>query len=102
MNTVGVVRLLDAVARHASGAQVLCVSSGDVYGAIPESRLPATEKEEPRPRSPYAASKAAMELVCGQYRDAAELAVTVTRSFSHTGPGQGDEFAASSFANGAL
>jgi GDP-4-dehydro-6-deoxy-D-mannose reductase len=98
VNTVGAVRVLEAVACHAPEAHVLCVSSGDVYGSIPESRLPATEENEARPLSPYAASKAAMELACSQYGEAAGLTVTVVRSFNHTGPGQSDGFAASSFA----
>jgi len=98
VNAVGAVRLLEAVASHAPGARVLCVSSGDVYGSLPASALPAVEEREPRPLSPYAASKAAMELACGQYRESARLSVAVVRSFNHTGPGQSDNFAASSFA----
>lgn len=98
VNTVGAVRLLDAVARHAPEAHVLCVSSGDVYGALPASALPAVEDQPPDPQSPYAASKAAMELACGQHREATGLTVTVVRAFNHTGPGQSDAFVASSFA----
>lgn len=98
VNTVGAVRLLDSLARHAPKAHVLCVSSGDVYGSLPASALPAVEDQKPQPRSPYAASKAAMELACEQYRRSAGLAVTTVRSFNHTGPGQSEAFVASSFA----
>jgi GDP-4-dehydro-6-deoxy-D-mannose reductase len=98
VNTVGTVRLLDMVARHAPDAHLLCVSSGDVYGAVDPGRLPAREEYEPRPASPYAASKAALELACEQYRKTAGLKVATVRAFNHTGPGQSDSFVASSFA----
>ena len=50
-----------------------------------------------RPRSPYARSKAAAELL-GQSAAARGLDVVRIRAFSHTGPGQSDHFVVSSFA----
>jgi GDP-4-dehydro-6-deoxy-D-mannose reductase len=97
-NALGTVNLLDAVARHATDAHVLCVSSGEVYGDVPASALPVTEERPPHPTSPYAVSKAAMELACDQYRISGGLRVAVARAFNHTGPGQSDSFVASSFA----
>jgi GDP-4-dehydro-6-deoxy-D-mannose reductase len=97
-NAIGVFSLLEATAKLAPGAHVLCVSSGDFYGSVPEAELPLTEARPPAPISPYGASKAAMEVVCGAYERGRGIGVAVVRSFNHTGPGQSDAFAASSFA----
>ena len=99
VNALGVVNLLAAVAERRPQAYALCVSSGEVYGR-PESddELPFTEADFPKPVSPYGASKVAMEAACGQYARGEGLRVGVVRAFNHTGPGQSDSFAASSFA----
>jgi GDP-4-dehydro-6-deoxy-D-mannose reductase len=97
-NATGTLNLLEATARLAPGAHVLCVSSGDVYGAAEEPELPFTEASPVRPISPYGASKAAMEVVCGAYARASGLDIGIVRAFNHTGPGQSEAFAASSFA----
>jgi GDP-4-dehydro-6-deoxy-D-mannose reductase len=97
VNATGAVNLLEAVSEKAPAARVLCVSSGEVYGAPDESQLPLTESAPVRPVNPYGESKAEMELGCERFsRDGLEIAVM--RAFNHTGPGQSDSFAASSFA----
>jgi GDP-4-dehydro-6-deoxy-D-mannose reductase len=98
LNTLGTLNLLEAVAGQHPHPYVLCVSSGDVYGEVSPDELPISEDRSPRPLSPYAASKAAMEVVCGQYARSAGLAIAIVRSFNHFGPGQSERFAASSFA----
>lgn len=82
--------VLEAVRRSAPEAAVLLVGSGEIYGA-PE-RLPVTEDAPLRPQNPYAVSKAACDLLGGQYADAHGLRVVRTRSFNHAGPGQSDEY----------
>jgi UDP-glucose 4-epimerase len=58
VNVVGTVRVLEAA--QASGARVVFTSSGGaIYG---ECERPAREDDEPRPLSPYAASKLAGEV----------------------------------------
>ena len=97
VNATGAVNLLEAVSEKAPAARVLCVSSGEVYGVPDESQLPLTESAPVRPVNPYGKSKAEMELACERFsRDGLEIAVM--RAFNHTGPGQSDSFAASSFA----
>jgi GDP-4-dehydro-6-deoxy-D-mannose reductase len=98
VNALGALNLLEAAARIVPLAHVVCVSSGEVYGAVPASELPVTEQREPRPVNPYGTSKASMELICEQYRHTSELKVAIVRAFNHTGPGQSDVFAVSSFA----
>jgi GDP-4-dehydro-6-deoxy-D-mannose reductase len=82
--------LLDAVRREAPGASVLLVGSGEIYGA-PE-RLPVDEDARLRPQNPYAVSKAACDLLGGQYADAHGMRVVRTRTFNHAGPGQSEEY----------
>src|SRR5213075_2303147 len=60
-NFQGTLNVLEAVRRlQASGAppcSVLVVSSGEVYGAIPEDKLPIDENFPLHPENPYAVSK---------------------------------------------
>jgi len=88
--------VLEAVRHEASGARVLVACSGEEYGE-PES-LPVTERHPLRPRSPYALSKASVDLVAGFYADAYRTHAVRTRAFNHVGPGQSDTYVVSSFA----
>jgi len=97
-NLVGAVNVLEAIARKAPDAHLVCISSGEVYGEIPEGELPAREQHPLRPLNPYGASKAALEVACAQYERAQGLRVAVIRAFNQVGPGQSERFAASSFA----
>jgi GDP-4-dehydro-6-deoxy-D-mannose reductase len=92
-NAAGVLNLLDAVARNAPNAHVLCISSADVYGARDEEELPLGEELELQPITPYGASKAAMEIVCGQYARGRQLRIGIARAFNMVGPGQSPSFA---------
>jgi GDP-4-dehydro-6-deoxy-D-mannose reductase len=82
--------LLEAVRQEAPSAPLLLVGSGEIYGA-PE-RLPVAEDAPLRPQNPYAVSKAACDLLGGQYADAHGLRVVRTRTFNHAGPGQSDGY----------
>jgi GDP-4-dehydro-6-deoxy-D-mannose reductase len=84
------VNLLEAVRLEAPQAAVLVTSSGEVYG--PPQRLPVDERAPLRPQNPYAASKAACDLLAGQYADAHGLRIVRTRAFNHAGPGQSEEY----------
>jgi GDP-4-dehydro-6-deoxy-D-mannose reductase len=78
------------VTAEAPEATVLVTSSGEVYG--PPERLPVTEDAPLRPQNPYAVSKAACDLLAGQYADAFDMHIVRTRAFNHAGPGQGAEY----------
>lgn len=88
--------VLEAVRAEAPEAALLVASSGEVYGH-PE-RLPVDEAAPLRPQSPYAVSKAACDLLAGQYAGAHGLRAVRTRAFNHAGPGQSDEYVVSTFA----
>lgn len=97
-NVLGTVRLLEAVREAAPDATVVVVGSADAYGAVTINELPLRESAPLRPRNPYAASKAAAEVVALQYAHSGWVRVIATRSFNHTGPGQSTAFAAAAFA----
>ena len=82
--------VLEAVRAEAPAARVLHAGSGEVYGR--PDHLPVDEDAALRPQNPYATSKAASDLLAGQYADAHALHVVRTRAFNHAGPGQSDDF----------
>jgi GDP-4-dehydro-6-deoxy-D-mannose reductase len=89
-NVAMTANLLEAVRREAPSATVVLISSGEIYG--PPDRLPVEEEAPLRPQNPYAVSKAAADLLGGQYADATGLRVVRLRPFNHTGPGQSDDY----------
>jgi GDP-4-dehydro-6-deoxy-D-mannose reductase len=82
--------LLEAVTSEAPAAAVVVASSGEVYG--PPERLPVAEDAQLRPQNPYAVSKAACDLLAGQYADAFDMRIVRARAFNHAGPGQSSEY----------
>jgi GDP-4-dehydro-6-deoxy-D-mannose reductase len=92
VNLFGTLNLLCALREMKFPGRLLYVSSGDVYGAVPESALPVDESRWPEPRSPYAASKVAAETLCLQWHRSEQLDVIVVRPFNHIGPGQSERF----------
>jgi GDP-4-dehydro-6-deoxy-D-mannose reductase len=82
--------VLNAVREETPEAAVVLASSGEIYG--PPERLPVTEDEPLRPQNPYAVSKAAADLLAGQYADAHRLRVVRVRAFNQAGPGQSDTY----------
>jgi GDP-4-dehydro-6-deoxy-D-mannose reductase len=98
VNAGGTLCLLEAVRRAAPAARVIVVSSCEVYGAVPEGRLPIREDEPLRPASPYAASKCAAELMARAWHHTHGVRAAILRPFTHTGPGQATGFVCADFA----
>jgi dTDP-glucose 4,6-dehydratase len=82
----GVVTLLEA-ARERPSLALVHMSTDEVFGSIP-APLEATEEAAFAPSSPYAASKAAAELMVRAYAETYGMAVTVLRSCNVYGPNQ--------------
>ncbi|MBK5232542.1 MAG: GDP-mannose 4,6-dehydratase [Thermoleophilia bacterium] len=99
INTTGTFNLLEGVRRISPEAHLTLVSSASVYG-IPETgdELPFAEVNPSRPASPYGASKAAAEVLAGQYARQNHLRVAVARVFNQIGPGQSEAQAPAEFA----
>ena len=79
-------------ARTRPDVPALVVTSGEVYGACPSTRLPVGADTPLNPVSPYGASKAAADLAAAQYRAAYGLPAFRVRAFNHVGPGQDPRF----------
>lgn len=71
---------------------LLVVGSAEQYGRHDADAMPLTEAHECRPRTFYAATKVAQEHVALAAARADGLRAVATRSFNHSGPGQGREF----------
>jgi nucleoside-diphosphate-sugar epimerase len=99
VNAAGTARLAQALAirREQGGGEgrLLVISSGEVYG--PGARVPRKETDAVAPATPYAASKVGAELAGLEVWRRSGLPVIVTRSFTHTGPGQDGRFVLPSF-----
>lgn len=98
INLIGTLNLLQALKRKGFRGTFLYVSSGDIYGGVSEACLPISESEPPRPRNPYAVSKAAAELLCLQWSRVEPWRIIVARPFNHIGTGQRPDFVISEIA----
>jgi dTDP-glucose 4,6-dehydratase len=106
---IGVHVLLEAARREAGRADAgdrahaprfLQVSTDEVYGDIPEGR--SVEPDALAPRSPYAAAKAAGELLVRAYHVTFGLDVVITRGSNTYGPYQHPEKLIPLFTTNAL
>jgi len=98
VNAGGTLNVLEAARACAGAPRVLVISSAEVYGAVGPEQLPVREDQPLRPVSPYAASKAAAELVAVQAHLGRGTAAVRARPFNHAGPGQAPTFAIPAFA----
>jgi GDP-4-dehydro-6-deoxy-D-mannose reductase len=98
VNLVGTLNLLQALKRSSFHGSFIYVSSSDVYGHVDPADLPLTENQPVRPHNPYAMSKAAAELLCGQWSRVEPWRIVIARPFNHIGPGQRSEFVVPSIA----
>lgn len=90
--------LYEAILHWGGKPRILQVTSGLVYGE-PKADDPLIDEDYPlRPVSPYAASKAAADLVGFQYARSAGLEIIRVRAFNHIGSRQSPEFAVPHFA----
>lgn len=84
VNVRGTLNVL--LAARDEGASVVFASSSSVYGD--QEVFPVREDMEPRPRSPYAATKLAGEALCRAWWHAYSVPVAAFRYFNVYGPGQ--------------
>jgi len=87
VNVRGTLNVL--LAARDCGAAVVFASSSSVYGD--QDRFPLREDMEPRPRSPYAASKLAGEGYCRAWWQSYGVPTVALRYFNVYGPGQDPE-----------
>jgi dTDP-glucose 4,6-dehydratase len=90
-NVLGTQTVLDAVRRRRGGpVRMVYVSTDEVYGSLPldKPELKFHEGLPLEPNSPYAASKAAGDLLCRAYHETFKLEVLTTRCSNNFGPYQ--------------
>jgi GDP-4-dehydro-6-deoxy-D-mannose reductase len=97
-NVIGFLNLIEAVRKNKASARILAVGSCEEYGKRPSEEMPLYENAAIEPANPYAASKAAQNILALQYSRSFGMDIIVTRSFNHTGPGQSVAFVFPSFA----
>ena len=85
-NVKGTQVLLEAVRKHPV-ERFLQISTDEVYGSLGKGGV-FTEDSTLLPNSPYAASKAAADLLCRAYHKAYGVPVLITRSSNNYGPCQ--------------
>jgi GDP-4-dehydro-6-deoxy-D-mannose reductase len=98
INILGTQHLIDELRARTPTPKLIFVSSGDVYGRVPEADLPISEVREAEPRNPYAVSKRAGELLVRQWVMSHGLPAVIARPFNHIGARQSENFAVSGFA----
>lgn len=99
-NIKGVQVLLDAVRKHKAD-RFIHISTDEVYGSCGKERY-FTEESSLQPNSPYAASKAAADLLCRAYHKTYGVPVVITRSSNNYGPFQFPEKLIPLMINNAL
>lgn len=97
INVMGSLNLFEALKQHAPQAGTLTISSSEVYGQSFKAGQPLDESARLQPLNPYAASKAAADIMAGQYA-AQGLKIVRLRPFNHIGPGQREDFVLAAFA----
>lgn len=98
INTIGTLNLLEAAAETGVG-RLIIVTTADVYGPLPKSAVPITEKSVPNPYHPYAVSKVAASNLLPIYARRYGYDVIEVRPFNHIGPKQSLGFVVPDFAS---
>jgi len=98
INFIGTLNLLMALKAADFKGKMIYVSSGEVYGILPEKALPVVEDYPLKPVNPYAVSKIAAEALCYQWSQTSNFQIIIVRPFNHIGPGQSEYFAIPDFA----
>ncbi len=92
LNLGGSLNLLEAVKASGLKTRVILVSSGTAYGDPAPEFIPVREDCPMRPNNPYAASKAAADLLGIQHHLAHGTDVVIVRPFNHAGPRQSPRY----------
>jgi dTDP-glucose 4,6-dehydratase len=90
-NLLGTHTLLECCRLYGKLGRIVVVSTDEVYGDSPPDAAPLTEDSALRPNNPYAASKAAADLMAQTYAKCYHLPIVITRSNNVIGPLQHSE-----------
>ena len=98
VNLGGALNLLEAVKAAGVPCRVVLVGTGVSYGNPAPEHLPVSESCPLLPNNPYAASKAAADLLGVQHFLAHGTDVVIVRPFNHAGPRQAPGYVLSALA----
>lgn len=90
INTLGLVRIIEAVRRHDPECKIYQQSSSEMFGMVQET--PQKETTPFYPRSPYGISKVAAHYVARTYREAYGMKIYTGILFNNESPRRGVEF----------
>ena len=99
VNLIGTLGLYEILRKAKSVEKIIFVSSADVFGPLPPSKMPIKPDYPLNPVSPYGASKAAADILSYQYFRAYGLPIVRVRAFNHTGPRQGTGYVVPDFCS---
>ena len=85
-NVEGTYNVLEAAKMSGKISRIVHISSSEVYGTA--QYIPIDEKHPYNPQSPYAATKAAADMLALTYYRSFDLPVTIVRPFNTFGPRQ--------------
>ena len=97
-NAIGTINLFEAMQVTNCKARVLTSATPEEFGDVPADLIPITEETRIKPINPYAASKAAQDMVCITYHASYNMDIVRTRAFNHEGPRRYIHGAIASFA----
>lgn len=98
VNVLGTLHMLEAMRLQRLPAKVVLACSAEAYGVVSRDELPIREEQPFRPVSPYAVSKAAVDLFGFQYHRSSGLATVRLRLFNQCGPRQTSRFVVAALA----
>jgi GDP-4-dehydro-6-deoxy-D-mannose reductase len=98
LNLGGTLNLLEAVKASGLKPRVILVGTGTCYGDPATEFIPVREDCPLRPNNPYAASKAAVDLLGIQHHLAHGTDVVIVRPFNHAGPRQSPRYVLAALA----
>ena len=98
VNVIGLIHLLEGIRALGSNPRILLIGSSEEYGKVTPEEIPLREDQPLRPGNPYAAGKAAQEMLGRLYAEAYGMDIVMVRAFNHTGPGQTPTFVIPDFA----
>lgn len=98
VNAIGTIHLLEALRSTGIKARMLVSCTPEEFGDVKKEDLPITEETPVHPVNPYAASKAAQDMVCITWAASYGQEIIRTRAFNHEGPRRDIHGANASFA----
>lgn len=94
VNIIGTLNILEAVRKNCLNCKILLIGSSEEYGV---KNTAIKEEDTLDANNPYGISKVACENIAKMYVNRYGMKIVCTRSFNHTGIGQGENFAIPSF-----